>query len=142
MMSLWTQQSGFPLLVVTINNNSISISQKPFQPAEFLAIHDEAYDGNYNYKPSIENSNTSSTQGVVLSFTSSSTPSTTISISNTSDKILKPKKWIFPITYITDINNNTEIVWMQNINGNQQDFNLEFTLYIYLYIYNGFYIHP
>ncbi|XP_037954281.1 endoplasmic reticulum aminopeptidase 2 isoform X2 [Teleopsis dalmanni] len=100
MMTLWTHQPGFPLLIVTKVGNSVSISQKPFKPAEFLAIHDETYDGN-NYK-----------KGTVVTDISSTvaTPTTT--------PTGKPKthmKWIFPVTYITDLNNVSETLWMQNI---------------------------
>lgn len=105
-MSLWTHQSGFPLLTVTKLGNKVTISQKPFKPAEFLAIHDETYDGN-NYNKSTANS------------TNATTTSTTPAPTTPSGKHKPPQqmKWIFPITYVTDINNNSETLWMQNIDG-------------------------
>ncbi|XP_073815531.1 endoplasmic reticulum aminopeptidase 2 isoform X1 [Musca autumnalis] len=104
MMSLWTHQPGFPLLTVTKLGNRITISQKPFKPAEFLAIHDDTYDGN-NYNKTSANS------------TNSTTTSTTPTPPTTGGKHKPPQqmKWIFPITYVTDINNNSETLWMQNI---------------------------
>ncbi|XP_046804908.1 endoplasmic reticulum aminopeptidase 2 isoform X2 [Lucilia cuprina] len=104
MMSLWTHQSGFPLLTVTKLGNKISISQKPFKPAEFLAIHDETYDGNNYNKTSANNTETSTT--------------TTTTAAPTAASKQKPPaqmKWIFPITYVTDLNNQTETLWMQNV---------------------------
>uniref|UniRef100_A0A1I8PN52 Aminopeptidase n=1 Tax=Stomoxys calcitrans TaxID=35570 RepID=A0A1I8PN52_STOCA len=104
MMSLWTHQSGFPLLTVTKLGNSVTISQKPFKPAEFLAIHDDTYDGN-NYNKTTANSTTASTT------TTTAAPTTP----STKHKPPQQMKWIFPITYVTDINNNTETLWMQNV---------------------------
>lgn len=106
MMSLWTHQSGFPLLTVTKLANKITISQKPFKPAEFLAIHDETYDGN-NYNKTNSNS------------TETPTTSTTTTAPTVASKQKPPQqmKWIFPITYVTDLNNNTETLWMQNVDG-------------------------
>lgn len=105
-MSLWTHQPGFPLLTVTKMGNRITISQKPFKPAEFLAIHDDTYDGN-NYNKTTANS------------TNGTTTSTTPTPTTASGKHKPPQqmKWIFPITYVTDINNNTETLWMQNVDG-------------------------
>lgn len=92
MMNLWTHQAGFPLLTVTKKGNSVTITQSAFKPAEFKAIYDENYDGNnyYNYTP----------------------PSPTAAAAAKSK--LKPIKWIFPITYITDNNTENENLWMQN----------------------------
>lgn len=116
-MSLWTHQEGFPLLTMMRNGRTITISQKHFQPAEFEAIHDETYHGNSYQK--IEDSNDLLTKGANLGVISASTigPNTSASTNVVPIKQLPPKKWIFPITYITDLNNNSEIVWMQNING-------------------------
>ncbi|KAL9891800.1 endoplasmic reticulum aminopeptidase 2 isoform X2 [Glossina fuscipes] len=102
MMSLWTHQLGFPLLTVTRLANHITISQKPFQPAEFLAIHDETYDGNHYSKTTVN----ATTSGQVSS-TAAPTAQT---------KHVQPMKWIFPITYVTDLNNITETLWLYNIN--------------------------
>ncbi|KAL5286445.1 ERAP1 family protein [Megaselia abdita] len=92
MMSLWTHQAGFPLLTVVKRGNSVTITQSAFKPAEFKAIYDDNYDGNnyYNYTP----------------------PSPTAAAAAKSK--LKPIKWIFPITYITDNNTENENLWMQN----------------------------
>ncbi|XP_067618221.1 endoplasmic reticulum aminopeptidase 2 isoform X2 [Eurosta solidaginis] len=100
MMTLWTHQPGFPLLTVTKLGNSVSITQRPFKPADFLAIHDETYDGN-NYNKTVVNV----------------TEAPTTVAPKTTNKTKQPTqmKWIFPITYITDINNVSETLWLQNI---------------------------
>ncbi|XP_049306510.1 endoplasmic reticulum aminopeptidase 2 isoform X1 [Bactrocera dorsalis] len=100
MMTLWTHQPGFPLLTVTKLGNSVSISQRPFKPADFLAIHDETYDGN-NYNKTVVNV--------------TGTPSTVAPTAAGKTKQPTKMKWIFPITYITDTNNVSETLWLQNI---------------------------
>ncbi|XP_062123522.1 LOW QUALITY PROTEIN: endoplasmic reticulum aminopeptidase 2 [Drosophila sulfurigaster albostrigata] len=101
MMTLWTHQPGFPLLTVTKMGNSISISQRPFKPADFLAIHDDSYDGN-NYNKTTVNA--------------TEMPSTVAPTTQASKHKAAPSmKWIFPVTYVTDINNVSETLWMQNI---------------------------
>lgn len=117
MMPSWTHQSGFPLLRMIRNGRTITIFQKAFQPAEFQAIYDETYHGN-NYQISIgRNNSKAETKDSIVTLAS------TIGLNSSS--LLVPvkqqpqKKWIFPITYITNLSNNTEIVWMQNINGEQ-----------------------
>lgn len=101
MMTLWTHQPGFPLLTVTKMGNSISISQRPFRPAEFLAIHDDSYDGN-NYNKTTLNA--------------TDMPSTVATTTQGSKhKVAPHMKWIFPVTYVTDINNVSETLWMQNV---------------------------
>lgn len=102
MMTLWTHQPGFPLLTVTKLGNSVSISQRPFKPADFLAIHDETYDGN-NYNKTVMNV--------------TETPSTVAPTPAGKNKQPTKMKWIFPITYITDTNNVSETLWLQNIDG-------------------------
>jgi len=32
-------------------------------------------------------------------------------------KAVPHMKWIFPVTYVTDINNVSETLWMQNVDG-------------------------
>ncbi|ALC47275.1 CG4467 [Drosophila busckii] len=100
MMTLWTHQPGFPLLTVNKMGNSISISQRPFRPAEFLAIHDDSYDGN-NYNRSTVNA--------------TDVPSTVAPTPASKHKSAPHHKWIFPVTYVTDINNVSETLWMQNV---------------------------
>ncbi|XP_052837377.1 endoplasmic reticulum aminopeptidase 2 isoform X4 [Drosophila gunungcola] len=101
MMTLWTHQPGFPLLTVTKMGNSISISQRPFRPADFLAIHDDSYDGNNYNKSSLNATDMPST-----------VPPTT---QGSKHKAVPHMKWIFPVTYVTDINNVSETLWMQNV---------------------------
>ncbi|EDW25078.1 GL23039 [Drosophila persimilis] len=100
MMTLWTHQPGFPLLTVTKMGNSVSISQRPFRPADFLAIHDDSYDGNNYNKTSLN---------------ATDMPSTVPPTPQGKHKAAPHMKWIFPVTYVTDINNVSETLWMQNV---------------------------
>ncbi|XP_055384625.1 endoplasmic reticulum aminopeptidase 2 isoform X2 [Condylostylus longicornis] len=98
MMNLWTLQPGFPLLTVVKVGGDVSISQKPFQPAELTAIHDDNYDGN-NYTAT----------------TTSTTTTTTTSSPAPKNKTGKPIKWIFPVSYITDMANTSGTIWLQSV---------------------------
>ena len=94
MMNLWTLQPGFPLLTVTKNGPTISVSQKPFQPADLTAVLDENFDGN--------------------NFSTIVPPTTTAASKN---KNYKPVRWIFPVQYMTDNTTSPETLWLQSVEG-------------------------
>lgn len=137
MMPSWTHQSGFPLLKVIRIGRTITIFQRPFQPAEFEAIYDETYHGNNYQKSIVRNSSEADTRNSTVTLAS------TIGVNSSSMPLLLPakhqlsKKWIFPITYITNLSNNTEIVWMQNVNGEKNLFIIlcyDYKMCIYCFI--------
>lgn len=97
MMSLWTNLESFPLLTVTKVGSSVSISQQVFQPMEFNAILDEPYMENFT----------------MLSSSTTTPPST----STTTKKPKIPTKWSFPVNYITDVENVTDVLWFHNSDG-------------------------
>lgn len=96
MMSLWTTLPGFPLLNVTKKGSTISISQKPFQTAEFLAILKE---------PDFDND-------TELATTTIATTTTT-----QSSRKVKPIKWIFPVKYITNTEKIEDTLWFNTTEG-------------------------
>lgn len=97
MMNLWTSLEGFPLLTVTKVGSSVSISQKVFQPMDFEAIHDDSY---------------------LMNFTTSTSTSTTTAVPTTQAKRVRiVPKWIFPVNYITNVENVTDVIWFHNIDG-------------------------
>lgn len=113
MMSMWTNQPGFPLLTVCSfivfiihkklikmnyfqvnkNNGTLSISQKPFKLAEFLAVLED---------PSFDNETEIPT----------TMPTTTTTLS-AKDAKKKATKWIFPIQYSTSTKEE-EIIWLDS----------------------------
>lgn len=95
MMNLWTNMPGFPLLTVTKVGSSVSFSQKPFKPAEFLAIQDD---------PNLLN----------ITNTSSTTTTTTTTTPAPSTR-KRPQKWVFPVTYITNVENITDHLWFTSM---------------------------
>lgn len=97
MMSLWTNLESFPLLTVTKVGSSVSISQQVFQPMEFSAILDEQYMENFT-----------------ISSSSTTTPPST---TTTTKKPKIPTKWSFPVNYITDVENVTDVLWFHNADG-------------------------
>lgn len=103
MMTLWTSLEGFPLLTVTKVGSSVSISQKQFQPVEFEAILDE---------PLLLNNYSSSS-----SSTTSTTTTTTVPPSTTTKRPKPVPKWIFPVNYVTDVENVSDVIWFHNTDG-------------------------
>lgn len=100
MMSLWTSLEGFPLLTVTKVGSSVSISQKVFHPMDFEAIHDDSY---------------------LMNFTMSSTSTSTTTIAPTTTtptkRVKAVPKWIFPVNYVTNVDNVSDVIWFHNIDG-------------------------
>lgn len=96
MMYLWTSLESFPLLTVTRMGNSVTMSQKVFQPTEFHAILDDHY---------------------LMNFTSSSTTTTTTVAPANSGKKKSATKWIFPVNYITNEPNVSDSIWFHNTDG-------------------------
>jgi aminopeptidase N len=91
MMNMWTEMAGFPLLNVTRNNASITIQQRQFQAAEFLAILED---------PKFDNDTI-----VTTTTTTTTTPSP-------KDKKKKDVKWIFPVSYITNAEQIEDMIWL------------------------------
>ncbi|XP_055637883.1 endoplasmic reticulum aminopeptidase 2 isoform X2 [Toxorhynchites rutilus septentrionalis] len=83
MMNVWTNLAGFPLINVTREGDELHISQIPFAPAEFVAIHDD---------PAVEDSDQAST---------TTTSTTTVAPVTQSSKEKKRHRWTFPISYVT-----------------------------------------
>lgn len=98
MMNLWTTLEGFPLINVTKVGNSVTIAQIPFEPKEFLAIEDDPNPMN------LTNTSTTST----TSTTTTTTPSPSM-------KLKKPIRWMFPLNYITDVQNVTDSILMTQL---------------------------
>lgn len=94
MMNYWTNLPGFPLVNVSRQGDVFHISQTPFAPAEFVAIHDD---------PNAEENDTIST-----------TTTTTIA-PITSGKDKKRTRWTFPISYFTsNKDQNPKTMWLNS----------------------------
>ncbi|CAD7077324.1 unnamed protein product [Hermetia illucens] len=89
MMTLWTTQPGFPLLTVTKVGSSVSISQRLFEPTELTAIYDETFE---------------------MNFTTSVPPTT-----HAPPKKGSHVRWILPVNYISNEENVTDTLWLQNV---------------------------
>lgn len=121
MMNLWTSLESFPLLTVTKIGSSVSISQKVFQPMEFLAILDDPLMLNYTN----ENGNSSgsgngngySTTTTTSTSTTTTTTTTTMAPATTTKKTKPVTKWIFPVKYKTDVENVSDTMWFHNTDG-------------------------
>lgn len=98
---MWTNLPGFPLVRVTKVGTSVSISQEPFKPADFLAILDDP-----------NNKNISNLSQVT---TPSTTTTTTTQSSSAKNK--KPTKWIFPINYVTNVENVSDSLWFTSVDS-------------------------
>lgn len=96
-MNLWTTLPGFPLLTVTKFGTTVTISQEPFEPKEFRAILDEEYVINF---PGMEMS------------TTPEPPSTT-----PPPKKKSGIKWNFPIKFITNDPNISDVIWFTSSEG-------------------------
>lgn len=98
MMNLWTSMESFPLITVTKVGSTVSISQKIFHPMEFKAILDDPY---------------------LLNLTTSTTTSTTPAPTTTSasKRSKSMNRWIFPVSYITDVENTSDVIWFHNTDG-------------------------
>lgn len=112
MMNLWTSLESFPLLTVHKVGSSVSISQKTFHPMEFQAILDEPYLLNF----------TNVTANGYDSSTTTTTTSTTAAPITTTKKGKPLTKWIFPVKYVTDVENVTDTLWFHSIDGNVKEF--------------------
>lgn len=95
-MHLWTSQAGFPLVVVTRNNMTVTVHQKPFKLSEFTAVHED---------PSFDDDNTTET-------TTLPTTTTTLSAKETKKRAMK---WTFPIHYMTNNKDLKDTVWIDSI---------------------------
>lgn len=107
MMHLWTVQSGFPLVVVTRTNMTVSINQKPFKLAEFVAVHED---------PSFDDNTTETT-----------TMSTTTTTLSPKEAKKRATKWTFPIQYITSNKDLKDIVWIDSVES-------EYSYIVYIYL--------
>lgn len=111
MIHLWTSLESFPLLTVTKIGSSVSISQKVFEPMEFQAILDDPLLLNYT-------SGNGSASSTTTTSTSTTTTTTTTAAPATTTKKTKPvSKWIFPVKYITDVENVSDTMWFHNVDG-------------------------
>lgn len=91
MMNQWTHQSGFPLLYVNKNDSSITINQKAFKFEEFSAVlEDITFDNDTDIEVT-------------------TIPTTTMSPKEARKRNLK---WMFPITYATDVNDVKDTIWL------------------------------
>ncbi|XP_029723553.2 endoplasmic reticulum aminopeptidase 2 isoform X1 [Aedes albopictus] len=82
MMNYWTNLPGFPLVNVSREGDELHISQVPFAPAEFVAIHDD---------PNAEENDSLST-----------TTTTTTTVAPPTAKDSKRRtRWTFPVSYVT-----------------------------------------
>lgn len=104
MMNVWTTLDSFPLLTVTKVGASVSISQKVFQPMEFQAILDDPYLLNF-------------TNGHLNLTTTSTSTTTTVAPVTTTKKPKPTIKWTFPVSYITNMENVTDLIWLNAVDG-------------------------
>lgn len=116
MMNLWTTLESFPLLTVSKVGSTVTISQKDFHPMEFQAILDDPF---------------------LLNFTAMSTSSTTTTPAPAKKK--STTKWIFPVNYITNVLNVTDILWFHNSDGNLE-INHPTQLYSFKYLIIFFFV--
>lgn len=95
MMHLWTAQSGFPLVIVSRSNMTVTINQKAFKLTEFLAVNED---------PSFDDN--------VTETTTLSTTTTTLSSKEAKKKVMK---WTFPIQYMTSNKDLKDTVWIDAV---------------------------
>lgn len=105
MMNLWTTLTGFPLLNVTKNGHNVTIRQKPFVAAEYLAVLEDPRFGN-------ETEEGGSTTTPV--------PTTTTTLSPREARKRKTDKWYFPVSYITNAEQIHDNLWFNLTEGNQR----------------------
>lgn len=103
-MNLWTNLEGFPLLTVTKMGSSVTISQQVFRPQEFHAILDE---------PLLLNDTSPADQSATLVETTTTTTTTTTRAPSTK-KGKSPPKWVFPVQYVTDAQNVSDMIWFHS----------------------------
>lgn len=95
MMHLWTSQAGFPLVVVSRSNMTVSVHQKSFKLAEFTAVHED---------PSFDDNTTETT-----------TMTTTTTTLSAKEAKKRATKWTFPIQYITTNKDMKDTVWIDSV---------------------------
>lgn len=88
MMKSWTQQPGFPLIIVTVDANIVTVTQSKFALRKAITPP------------------TTFEVNITHISTTASTPIKS-----------KISRWVIPITYFTDCSNGTEVIWLNNTKG-------------------------
>lgn len=107
-MNLWTGMEGFPLLTVKRLAGTVTVSQQPFRPAAFHAIVDEP----------LLLSPTTTAATLLSSFDNVTTTSTTTTTTTTTTpaprKSKSKSKFVFPVSYVSDVANVSDVLWFHN----------------------------